>query len=376
MPVKTAVGRKGDLAVVEAGLVALIRDIAAARSDDSHRIGAFEALIATDWGAYLFKEHWSSLAIAPGLLSAERASVLAWGHARFPDLGDEGFQVSMPALLALQNGASVSAEGNPGETLAATDVRRYVAGKRSGLLGEGGNWRTLVEFDPEADVAQQLDTGDDRRTSFMALVSKTLAQLEVGALGGRVAPWDAGPRLTVLQFLHELHQNGWEHASDQRGIRVVQLHKHLHPKREGLERKAGSFDELRSYISRQAQGVINLVEASVSDFGPGLLDGFLASAPGARYKSRDRREVLTALLHEKLSGKPGDPDAGLGISQALQAARAMEAFVSLRTNEFWLVMDGARGEERLTARPGSFPAVVGTHWQILYPDMTPGKPRR
>src|SRR5690606_10085331 len=142
--------------------------------------------------------------------------------------------------------------------------------------------------------------------------------------------------------------------------------------REQLRQKAGSFDELNAFIAKQSEfGTVNLVEASVSDFGPGILDGFLASDAAHRYRSRPRAEVLELLLHDKLSRKTADPNAGFGISNALRAAKAMYAFVSLRTGEFWFTYDGSDGAAaRLRPRPGRFPQVDGTHWQLLYPDMT------
>ena len=78
-----------------------------------------------------------------------------------------------------------------------------------------------------------------------------------------------------------------------------------------------------------------------------------------------------SLLFERLSSKGTDPAAGLGIQRALRAAAQMQAFVSVRTAEFWLaasyaeegrakrLIDVAGGEKR--AR------VKGTHWQILWP---------
>lgn len=380
MSLKTSVGKTGDLARVEEGLGLLIRKIRAAAHPESGTIASFEAKVASEWTRHLFLEQWCGLAIAPGIAAADRSDVLAWGLQAWPPTRgvaehDEAFQVSIPSLLALQRGATVTPERDRSATVDATRVRRYVAGRRGGLLGQAsGHWRCLVEFDPEEAIAAVLGISGDRRGAFLKLVREILDNLQVGSLGRRQSGQDIGHRRTALEFLWELHMNGWEYASGARGVRVMRLAKHLYGGRDDLQATAGSFRELSDYIGRQpAHGAVNLVEASVSDFGPGILGGFLATDAGRSHRERDRAELLDELLHRKLSSKISDPNAGLGISNALRAAKAMYAFVSLRTGEFWLTMDGSSPEPgaRLTMREGRFEPVVGTHWQLLYPDMTP-----
>jgi hypothetical protein len=380
MSLKTSVGKTGDLASVEKGLGLLIRKIQAAAHPEDGTIAAFEARVASEWTRHLFLEQWSGLAIAPGIAAAQRSEVLAWGLKAWPQTRgvaehDEAFQVSIPSLLALQRGATVSPETNRSLKVDATKVRRYVSERRSGLLGQdSGHWRCLVEFDPEEASAAALGANGDRRGAFLKLVREILDKLQVGSLGRRQGGQDIGHRRTALEFLWELHMNGWEYASGERGVRVMRLAKHLYGGRDDLQEKAGSFRELSEYIGRQpTHGAVNLVEASVSDFGPGILGGFLATDAGRSHHGRDRAELLDGLLHRKLSSKIADPNAGLGIFNALRAAKAMYAFVSLRTDEFWLTMDGSSPEPgaRLIPREGRFEPVVGTHWQLLYPDMTP-----
>lgn len=380
MALTTKVAGNDDLAEVERELGRLLRRIGTAANPDDGRIASFEARVASDWSRHLFLEQWGALAIAPGLKAALRKALFAWGLDAWPTLQgveafDEAFQVSIPALLAMQSGADVAPDGDRGSLADAARVKSYVSGRRRGLLGQAsGHWRHLVEFN--ADSASVLGNVADRRGAFLKLVRGELAKLEVGSLGRRLPTQDIGHKRTALEFLYELHMNGWEHAGARSGVRVMRLAKHLYGGRENLVEKAGTFDELAGYIERQpAHGAINLVEASVSDFGPGILDGFLATDAGARHRTRDRGELLDALIHRRLSSKITDPNAGLGILNALRAAKAMYAFVSVRTGEFWLTMDGsATGEDaRLRRRPGAFPPVVGTHWQLLYPDLTPDR---
>lgn len=373
MALTISISKGDDLPAVEKRIVALKRDIDAAAHSDTHRITEFEARLLSDWSNYLFKEQWAGMAIADGLSQADRKTIKASGLTRWQDLSDEAFQVSIPSLLSFQRGADVTL-ANSLVPFDPEDARRYIV-DRGGLLGqESGRWRCLVELDPHAGVAPVLNTELPRRDALLGLVRSILEQLEVGAYGKRKPGRDLGAKRTVLEFLSELHTNGWEHARSGKNVRTVRLTKHLYLQRESLAAKAGGFDELHRYVRNQARGNINLVEVSVSDFGPGILDGFLQSFAGKAFADAPRAVVLNRLLHEKLSAKAGDPNAGLGIRNALEAARAIWGFVSLRTGEFWFTLDGSShdGEIRLVPREGRFPKVQGTHWQLLYPDMVPG----
>lgn len=373
MALTISISKADDLPAVEKRMIVLGRAIDAAAHPVTHRITEFEARLLSDWSDHLFKEQWAGMAIADGLSQADRKTVRASGLTRWPDLADEAFQVSIPSLLSLQREADVTL-ANSLDPFDAEDARRYVV-DRGGLLGqESGRWRCLVELDPHAGVAPVLNTGVPRRDALLGLVRSILDELEVGAYGRREPGRDLGSRGTVLEFLSELHTNGWEHARMGQSVRTVRLTKHLYLQRDSLAAKAGGFGELQGYVRNQTRGNINLVEVSVSDFGPGILDGFLQSFTGKAFREAPRAEVLDRLLHDKLSAKAGDPNAGLGIRNALEAARAIWGFVSLRTGEFWFTLDGSsrEGEIRLVRREGRFPKVQGTHWQLLYPDMVSG----
>lgn len=112
-----------------------------------------------------------------------------------------------------------------------------------------------------------------------------------------------------------------------------------------------------------------LVEASISDFGLGIVDGFQASAAGYG-PDADRLELLEQLIYGRLTSKSNDTSAGLGIQNALDAARRMNAFVSLRTAEFWMAVSflPEKPEARLVhLGMAPHPPVAGTHWQIFWP---------
>lgn len=365
--------KTADLPMIEGKLRNLEREIRTAAHPQTGRLGAFEARLLSDWSDHLFKEQWAGMAIAEGLSRADEALVKEKGLTQWPPLNDEAALLNIPSLLSLQRNARVTL-ANGSAPYDADEVRRYLI-DQGGLLGrKSGRWRSLIELDPQAGVAPVLNSEMASRDALIALVRKILDQLEVGAYGRRAPGNDLGPKATVLEFLSELHTNGWEHAREDGNVRAIRLMKHLYLERDQLAAKAGGFGELQNYVLSQSSGNINLVEVCISDFGPGILDGFLNSFAGRNYGGTDRAQLLDRLLHEKLSAKSGDPNAGLGIRYALEAARAMWGFVSLRTGEFWFTLDGsARDREtRLARREGRFPKVQGTHWQLLYPDMISG----
>jgi hypothetical protein len=373
MALTVSISRKDDLPAIEARVHDFARNIGSAAHPETDRIASFEARLVSDWSDHLFKEQWAGMAIAEGLSRADLSVVKEKGLTGWPVLRDEAAQLNIPSLLALQRGAQLTL-ANGESPFAASEARRYVI-DRGGLLGrDSGRWRCLVELDPQAGVAPVLNSEMPRRDALITLVRAILEQLEVGAYGRRDPGHDLGPKASVLEFLSELHTNGWEHAREGSSVRTVRLMKHLYPEREGLAAKAGGFHELEAYIQSQSRGNINLVEVSVSDFGPGIVDGFLDSFAGRSFRDKPREEVIERLLHTKLSAKSGDPNAGLGILYALEAARAMWGFVSLRTGEFWFTLDGSTrdGEVRLVRRDGRYPKIQGTHWQLLYPDMVQG----
>lgn len=346
---------------------------------DNARPGHEVIRLTSSERAVFLKEIWCAMVVAAADRKAGSGAMVASGTSVWPDLDavdvdDEGSALSLPAMLALQLGMTVLPD--PGAPpLSPEAVRRHVAQRRGGVLGAGGKRRSIVEFDPEEPVATVLGRGAERRKRFDRIVLELMAGFAVGAASRGVAVTGTGARAHVITFLRELHANGYAYARDRPGIRTIRLQKHLASREKTVER-AASFPQLASYAERLDAGQVNLVEASVSDFGPGILGGFM-STPIGRTRQGERAElILDELLHEQLSGNADDPNAGLGIPNALDAARQMHAFVSLRTGPYWLFLDGtARDCSRMRHVPGLHPEVRGTHWSLFFPDLMPSSAR-
>jgi hypothetical protein len=376
MSVDIEIGLKDTLSAIETKIGKVLDTLAKGHGPPSCEL--FKARVASDRRSSFFKDIWAALAVGSGIDRCANAEVTAWGLKDWSGQDDEdGFALSYPGLIALQRGARVLAETKPQQRLDAARVKRKIRLSR-GVLGTGARQRTVVELDPDSPMAAALKTGYEDRDAFFEFVRSVLSELEIGALGRRQSyngTRESPEKGTILEFLYELRSNAFEHGRTDNNVRLLRLQKHQYPHRDIALRHAPELDELADYLKTQPErpssGVFNLVEASVSDFGPGILDGFLSTFAGGAHKQRPRKELLDALLHEQLSSKSSDPNAGLGIGQALAAAREIDAYVSLRTGEFWLTMRGRRdAAPRLTFREGLFPRIIGTHWQLLLPDRT------
>jgi hypothetical protein len=346
---------------------------------DGGRPGQEVIRLTSSEKAVFLKEIWCAMVVAAAYRETGCSAMLASGTSAWPDLeaadvDDDGSALSLPAMLALQLGMTVMPDpGAP--SLSPEAVRRHVAQRRSGVLGAGGKRRSIVEFDPEEPVATILGRGAERKKRFDRVVLELMTGFAVGATSRGVAITGTGARAHVITFLRELHSNGYAYARDRPGVRTIRLQKHLSTRERTVER-AASFPQLADYAARLDPGQVNLVETSVSDFGPGILGGFMSTPIGRTHQGEPPERILDELLHEQLSGNADDPNAGLGIPNALGAARQMHAFVSLRTGPYWMVLDSSLPDfQRMKHVPGPHPEVRGTHWSLFFPDLMPSGAR-
>jgi len=335
---------------------------------------------ASTFNGGILADIWAAILIGTAS-RRHRCDLIAWGLKE--QITPSSTFAMTPAFLT---GASIASSISPevGQEIDRDRARRYFATRYDGLIDPGsGASQMLVEFDPDYRNASILRSraGPNvvaptlRTRMFEQLVLGFRRQLEIGASRRGIKPSGRGAAGDLAKFLAELHENSAEHGSrgeDSKtlpGTRFLQVKKHVANSKQQLVERSGSFDELRSYLDAAVPDVSGpaLIEASISDFGLGIVDGF-SNSPAASNIKLSRRELLDALLYTRLSSKSGDPSAGLGIQKALEAARRMSGFVSLRTGEFWLSASfaGTDPNIRLQDVPGPHPPVVGTHWQLLW----------
>jgi hypothetical protein len=336
------------------------------------------ARLSGDRRATFFKDIWASAAVATGIDHSRCATLIAWGLQDWPKLDTtDSFVFSHPALLAMQRGANIHADNQSQSPMDVRAVKRFIIAKGGVLGSDGGRHRTVIELDPDSPRAAVLWQGRDQRDTFFGFIREALKALEIADPPVDVAN-TRHAKNAILEWLFELYNNGYEYARRENSVRILRLQKHLYPTRGDALRHSKQIPELSDYLNSQPEklsgGNFNLVEASISDYGPGIVGGFLSTFAGATYRDMPHRELLEKLLHDQLSSKTSDPSAGLGIGQAIAAARQLDAFLSLRTAEFSLYMRGKIDDAaKLTFRKGEFTPVVGTHWQLLLPNR--GSPR-
>jgi hypothetical protein len=373
MTITVAINRTSTVATLETQLAQAIN--ASAPSEEA------VIRLASNVEGGILSDVWAAI-VAATVCRAHRAKITAWGvSGSLPDNSD--FAASLPCLACLPIAHKIGLED--GQDLDRGEMMRAAATEAGGLIRPtSGAAQALVEFDPEYSIAQALQTRMDtdrdvvaRRRLFERLVLQFRNRLEIGGLRRGHSAVALGAAGDVGRFLAELHENGLEHGSlaadgrRQAGARYLRTRKHIANSRAELLRRSEAVPELHHYIERTfaPQGTVALVEASISDTGLGIVDGFLSS-PAGRDITLPRSELLDALVYDRLTSKSNDPGAGLGIRKALSAARSMQAFVSLRTGEFWryAAFLPETGEARLAEVAGrARPGVAGTHWQILWP---------
>jgi hypothetical protein len=289
---------------------------------------------------------------------------------------------SLAGLSAVSTAVSVCARG--GNVLDVPLLKqRLMLGQEGLVIPDSDVMQALVEFDPDYPVAPLFQRADGteadprlRRRLFQLQVLRFRQMLDIGALRRGGGPVGQGAAGDLGTFLAELHENGLEHGSHAglrklAGTRFLRLRSHAAADPKDLVELCGPFRQLRQYVEKTFTGTdpVTLVEASISDFGLGIVDGFQTS-PAGLGPDADRRDVLEQLISGRLTSKSNDPSAGLGIQNALDAARRMHAFVSLRTAEFWMAVSffSEKPEARLVhLGDAAHPPVAGTHWQIFWP---------
>ncbi|MGV1926555.1 hypothetical protein ACQZ6S_14750 [Agrobacterium tumefaciens] len=339
--------------------------------------------LASNGDAAILADIWTAILLG-SLARDTELRLLGWGLKDMIET-DSRLATTPAFLVGLTMAASILPETGPEVDRAS--IRKLLALNRLGLVDQAsGAAQTLVEFDPEYSVAPTLRGGTgfssvsplDRKRIFEHVVMQFRSRLEIGAIRHGITPGNAGPAGDIGNFLRELHDNGSEHST--RGVngrtlnqtRFMRLRKHVANRKAMLVKRCGDFAELTKHVGEtfsDASTTPALIEASVSDFGPGIVDGFLGSDAGRRFANVNRRELLDALIYDRLTSKSSDASAGLGLQNALLAARRMGAFVSLRTGEFWLVVSfsSENGDPKLRdISTGVHSRVVGTHWQILW----------
>ena len=343
--------------------------------------------LAAQASSDLLADIWAGIAVGTICNQAPLgAKVITWGSQHWPEeFRTSAFAHSYAGIVALQLAKSVVTDVI-GLEVPASAVERVISLQHRGVVNMGGGGtRALVEFDPQqpTSLALQGRSGQQqapqiRRQLFEQVILRFRRDLEVGNLSRNIPHANAGGIKALTTFLGELHDNAFEHGRQLKsenagcGFRALRIRKHITKTKDELLAKADGIPELRQYLDQVTYGGSQqcVIEASVSDFGPGIVDHFLSSPQGQLYGAFSRGVLLDRIIAERISAKGSDSSAGQGIKRALIAAKGMAGFVSLRTGEFWLHQSFATGEAELRLIPvgdRQRGKVAGTHWQFFWP---------
>ena len=270
--------------------------------------GRWIVKLASQVSSHIFGDVWAAIAVGTICRRSQgSATVITWGNSTWPPGSqNSAFAQSLAGLTAMQMAGTVVTDviSSP---IDREEVERTMSLANGGILEtSGGQTRTLVEFDPQQPLARVLQEEPGSRDNstaqlasqrrlFLHLVLNFRNALEVGAIVQQVKPVDMGVAAHLTTFLSELHDNSLEHGRiisgpdpAQRSIRFVRLRKHIAENCDDIRARATSIEPLRHYVEevRLGSGTQVLMEATVSDYGPGIVDHFLNSSAGVNYTQR------------------------------------------------------------------------------------------
>ena len=215
----------------------------------------------------------------------------------------------------------------------------------SGILENKGPTRTLIAIDPHYSTPVELGGPYLKKNYFHTIFRQMLHQYKHGLDKKSVDRHKAEHEL--VNFVYETFQNTVEHGRYSsvndiiQGIRYFRVHVYIGNSVDGLVRRASGFPELGTFLSRPRtrSSEKRFIELSVADAGQGIASHYLNSRPGVQSDVYDRERILQELIGGNLSSKRSMSGVGWGLPNALAALKELNAFVSLRTEEFWLYRD-------------------------------------
>lgn len=298
-------------------------------------------------------------------------------------------------LLGLFRATSISNNSNEQFPDVPTDRIRSIAVTQKGILEPDslrGRSFTYVAIDPENDrlpgypIPRILD-GDLTKEAF----SKDLGNVIRNSFGlghGLQRNVDSPKVRHLVQCVYEIFKNTHDHARRTAndfpicGIRYLQIRKRIDTSPARLARAAEGFDELKGYLQSLARDSraqpVSLIEINIGDCGEGILEHFMSiRAADNGDLPRDRLTLLAQIVATNLTSSE-HANAGYGLGDALKSAAALNGFVSLRVDRFWLHRSyhDARRPEMLYPTKQSergLEPIQGTHFSIVVPwtDLAP-----
>ena len=304
--------------------------------------------LARETNAKFFSQTWIAQLIAH---LAQRRGRLAVrdAHSSWTPLPLERFTNNIDGVAALVY-SSIVKEGrleNSKQQLAPNTLNEELKArlKRTSRLEDVGQTRTFVAIDPDYSIPIEFSNGEGLFKSFQYLVQHILKEF-----GDRYGTRTQAER-ALYSFIYEVFQNTIEHgrfAKDGKiipGLRYLRIRYYIDNTIKRLRDRAAGFPELEDFILRRDNPRRRFLELSVSDGGQGIVSHYVNSGSISAKSFEERLALLRQLVEGKASSKGSMSGIGLGLPNAMHALSKLKAFISLRTEEFWMYRDYSKPSE-------------------------------
>ena len=216
--------------------------------------------------------------------------------------------------------------------------------KGTSKLENSGQTRTFIAVDPNHPIPIDFSSPLPEK-KFLYLVQDILREFNYKF--GRKPEIHREIEMALHSFIYEVFQNTIEHGRLSKkgelipGLRYLRIRTYI-GKIDGLCARAEGFPELKKFISRHDkdnQKTLRFMELSVSDAGQGIVSHYINSSSTTAENFDGRIALLHQLIGGRKSSKYKLSGVGLGLPNAMKALSILKAFISLRTEEFWMCRD-------------------------------------
>ena len=217
--------------------------------------------------------------------------------------------------------------------------------KMTSSLEDAGQTRTFIAIDPDYSNPFEFSKSEGLFSSFQHLVRYVLATFDDKAGIKKQA------EAALYNFIYEVFQNTIEHgryAKDGQiipGLRYLRIRTYIDNSIEKLSARATGFPELEDFVSRRNNRQRRFLELSVSDGGQGIVSHYVNCGSTSANNFEQRLAILHELVERQASSKAKVSGVGLGLPNAMRALSELKAFISLRTEEFWMYRDFSKPSE-------------------------------
>jgi hypothetical protein len=202
-----------------------------------------------------------------------------------------------------------------------------------------------------------------------------------GTAHGRSPASLTGDINEVNKFIYELYENGYTHGAKDMAGNTVHGIRHLAMNRlfgdhAFFEDASTGVPALKTYLNRifnqRGEYQQNFLEVTIGDNGPGIIRTLTEPSPGRHPRfpaDTPAVKVLEAVAQGKVTST-NKPGAGWGISRVIDATKALDGFLSIRTNSAWVYYEKSSEEDgklSVVMPSEELGEISGTHVSVFFP---------